>query len=370
MKKFCLIFLLSITFLYFTGCSGGNSNEKKKGNKDQIKKVDKTKDNSKSGKNGKKEDTDTIPVSIKSPTRGDINSFLLFSSNIDSEKTVDIYPMTYGIVEKINFDEGDRVNRGSVLAVLDDRDALINEKRAKITYMQQKLEFDRQKEIFEKNLISKEEYEKLKFNLEKSKLDWEQSKLLLSYTRITSPISGLVAKRYIKIGNKINTNQLAFYVIYTKEKIAIINVPEQEKDQIFLNQKAIISSGNKVLNGYIKRISPAIDPESGTFKITIEVKDKKNIMVVGQFVNVKIIKKVHNDVILVTKDVLMFEGDRVFVFIIDKDNLAFKKEVKTGFDDGSNVEIAEGLTTNDKLVSAGKNSLKNKSKVKIIEPIL
>lgn len=370
MKKFCLIFLLSITFLYFTGCSGGNSKEKKKENKDQIKKTEKAIDNNKSGKKEKKEDTDTIPVSIQSPTKGDINSFLLFSSNIDSEKTVDIFPMSSGIVEKINFDEGDQINRGSILAVLDDRAAVINEKRSKITYMQQKLEFDRQKEIFEKNLISKEEYEKLKFNLEKSKLDWDQSKLFFSYTRITSPISGLVAKRYIKIGNKINTNQLAFYVIYTKEKIAVINIPEQEKDQIFLNQKAIISAGNKVLNGYIKRISPSIDPESGTFKITVEVKDKKNIMVVGQFVNVKIIKKVHKDAILVTKDVLMFEGDRVFVFIIDKDNLAFKKEVKTGFDDGSNVEIIKGLTTDDKLVSAGKSSLKNKSKVKIIEPIL
>jgi multidrug efflux pump subunit AcrA (membrane-fusion protein) len=151
MKKFCFIFLLSIAFLFFTGCSGGNSNDKKKENKDQIKKVEKATDNNKSEKKGKKEDTDTIPVSIKSPTKGDINSFLLFSSNIDSEKTVDIFPMASGIVEKINFDEGDRVNKGTVLAVLDDRDALINEKRAKITYMQQKLEFDRQKEIFDQS---------------------------------------------------------------------------------------------------------------------------------------------------------------------------------------------------------------------------
>ena len=64
-------------------------------------------------------------------------------------------------------------------------------------------------------------------------------------------------------------------MVYTKEKIAVVNIPEQEKDQIFLNQKVIISSGKKVLNGYIKRISPAIDPESGTFKTTIEVKDAK-----------------------------------------------------------------------------------------------
>jgi len=378
MKKVYLVLAIILSLFYFTGCSGSNSQNndtKKKGQEKSDVKKEKNeveegiKDKDKKGK-GKKGDTDTIPVSVQSPERGDINSFLLFSSNIDTDKMVDIYPMTSGIIEKIVLDEGDRVNKGTILAVLDDREASINEQKAKITYEQQKAEYERQKEIFEKELISKEEYERLRFSYEQSRLDWQQKKLLLSYTRISSPISGLISKRHIKTGNKINTNQLAFSVVYTKEKIAVVNIPEQEKDQIFLNQKAIISSGKKVMNGYIKRISPAIDPESGTFKTTIEVKDSRNIMFIGQFVNIKIIKKVHKNVILVTKDVLMFEGDRVFVFLINEENMAFKKEVKIGFDDGSKVEILKELKISDKLVSAGKSSLKNESKVKIIEPII
>ncbi len=378
MKKVCLVLAIILTLFYFTGCSGSDSQKNDTKKKDQEKtEVKKEKDKTEEGKEDKekkgkdkKVDTDTIPVSVQSPERGDINSFLLFSSNIDTDKMVDIYPMTSGIIEKIVHDEGDRVSKGTVLAVLDDREASINEQKAKITYEQQKSEYKRQKEIFEKELISKEEYERLRFSYEQSRLDWQQKKLLLSYTRVTSPISGLVSKRHIKTGNKINTNQLAFSVVYTKEKIAVINIPEQEKDQIFLKQKAIISSGKKIMNGYIKRISPAIDPESGTFKTTIEVSDAGNVMFIGQFVNVRIIKKVHKNVILVTKDVLMFEGDRVFVFTIDKENIAFKKEVKIGFDDGSKVEIVKGLEMSDKLVSAGKSSLKNESKVKIIKPII
>ena len=372
MKKIYLLLVIILTLFYFTGCSGnegkGNDTKGKNQEKSEIKKDKKDRDRGKAADGS--EETDTIPVSVKSPERGNINSFLLFSSNIDTDKMVDIYPMTSGIIEKIILDEGDRVSRGTVLAVLDDREASINEQKAKITYEQQKAEFDRQKEIFEKELISREEYEKLRFNLEQSRLDWEQKKLMLSYTRITSPISGLVSKRYIKSGNRINTNELAFTVVYTEEKIAVVNIPEQEKDQIFLKQKAVISSGEKVLYGYIKRISPAIDPESGTFKTTIEIKDEKNSLVIGQFVNVRIIKKVHENVILVTKDVLMFEGDRVFVFLINDDNIAYKKEVKTGFDDGSKVEITSGIEITDKLVSAGKSSLKNDSKVKIIKPII
>ncbi len=366
MKRLYTVLIVIFFVIYFSGCSGNNSQKNDNNSKGQKKAGEKGK---RSGKSSKDE-TDTIPVSVKSPETGDINSFLLFSSNIDTDKMVDIYPMTSGIIVKIDHDEGDKVSKGTTLAVLDDREASINEQKARITYKQQKAEFNRQREIFEKELISREEYEKLKFNLDQSRLDWEQRKLLLSYTRITTPISGLVSKRYIKTGNRINTNELAFSVVYTREKIAVVNIPEQEKSQIFLNQKTIISAGGTVLNGYIKRISPAIDPDSGTFKTTIEVKDEKNSMIIGQFVNVKIIKKVHSNVILVTKDVLLFDGDRVFVFKVDDENIARKEEVKIGFDDGSRVEITKGISIGDKLVSAGKGSLKNNSKVKIVKSLI
>jgi len=363
MKKYFLSVIIIVLFMSFA-CSSGETVEK--GSKKKASNYNSKTDNKKKDK----KDTDLIPVSVKFPVRGDINSFLLFSSNIDSEKTVDIYPLTSGIIEEIFYDEGDAVKKGDILARLDDRDALINAKRSKITYEQQKIEFERQKEIYEKELISREEYEKLRYNLEKSKLDWEQSKLLLSYTRITSPISGLVTKRYIKVGNKITVSQLSFSVVYTKEKIVVINIPEQEKDQIFLKQNVLVTAGDLTMKGYIKRISPAIDPESGTFKVTAEVKDPGNRLVVGQFVNVKVIKKVHKDVILVTKDVLIYEEGRVFVFKVNKEDIAMKIEVKTGFDDGQRVEILNGISTKDRLVSAGKSTLKNNSKVKLVKSLL
>ena len=319
---------------------------------------------------GKKEtDTDAVPVQVIEPKVGDISSFLLFSSNIDSEKVVDIYPMTSGIIEKIKFDEGQHVEKGDILAVLDEREASINEQKANINYRKLKAEFERQKEIYEGRMLSKEEFEKLKFTLETAKLDWEQNKLLLSYTRITSPISGVVTKRYIKIGNKINTTQLAFSVVQDKEKIAVVNIPEQEIDTVFVKQKAVVSSGSKESSGFVKRISPAIDPESGTFKVTVDVNDKNGIFAVGQFVNVKIVKKVHKNVILLTKDALVYEGGKVFIFVVDKDNKALKKQVEVGFEDGTRVEIEKGLSKNERVVTAGKSSLKNKDLVKIIEAI-
>ncbi len=367
--KYLLLFVFVIVLLTNCGKVEQEKVSKKKANDKTVEKLKKVDDKGKV-KDKKKEDEDKIPVQVLSPTKGDISSYLLFSSNIDTEKSADIYPMTTGIIKRILFDIGDYVKKGTILAELDSREALINEKKSKISLERLEMEFERKKELYKRLLISKETYEKAKFDYEQAKLDWQQKKLLLSYTKIISPISGLVSNRLIKVGNKIATSQLAFSVVYTREKIAIVNIPEQEKNNIFKKQTVIITTKDKSLEGTIKNISPSIDPQNGTFKITVIVKDKYNVLSIGQFVNIKIVKKVHKDVILLSKDALVFEGGKIFVFIVNEKNIANKKVIKTGFDDGLRVEVVKGVSISDKLVTAGKSSLKNKTKVKIIEPVI
>lgn len=367
MKNLLAFVLIVCVSFGITGCSGNRDT----GDGAAAEKTETRVNKNKKDQNDKKADTEAVPVQVVNPLYGDISSFMLFSGNIDSEKTVDVYPMTNGIIEKIAFDEGDTVKKGDVLAVLDDREARINEEKSKIEFQKLKMEFTRQEEIYKRQLISKEAYDRLKFSLEQARLEWKQKKLFFSYTRIASPISGVVTARLIKVGNKINTTQLAFKVVQDKEKIVVVNIPEQEKGQVYLKQDALVMNGGVEVKAKVKRMSPAIDPESGTFKVTLEVMDTGNNMAVGQFVNVKIIKKVHKNVLLLTKEALVYEGGKVFVFVLDKDDKAMKKEITIGFDDGSRVEVMDGLQNDsDRVVTAGKSTLKNKTLVKIIEPVV
>lgn len=368
MKKWSItiIVLFSLFVAQCTGPAGTKGDPAKKG----AGKVEKATGAQKNAAGDEAEETEAIPVQVVKPARGSISSYLLFSSNVDSEKMVDIYPMTLGIVETIRFDEGDWVDKGAVLAVLDDREASLNEEKSRLNYEQLKAELERQEEIFKRELISKEEYERLKFKADSALLDWKQQKLFLAYTRIASPISGQVNRRYIKVGNKVTTAQMAFSVVNTREKIAVVNIPTQERLNLFLKQKAVIMAGAKEIAGAVKRISPSVDPESGTFKVTVEVDDRDNTLAVGEFVNVKIVKKVHENVVLLTKEALVYEGGKIFVFVVDGKNNALKKEIQTGFEDGSKVEVTGGITEQDRVVTAGKSSLKSDTLVKVVEPIV
>ncbi|MBP7460826.1 MAG: efflux RND transporter periplasmic adaptor subunit [Candidatus Delongbacteria bacterium] len=356
MKAFWILILLVAGLMGSAGCNNANSSE-----------------HGPSGKKGQEREgrpdslADAIPVQVIAPTRGDISSSLLYSSNIDAEQSVAIYPMTTGIVTRIYKDEGSIVRKGDILADLDDREAVINESKAMLNYKQLKIEFERQQSMYERHLISKEEIERLNYNLEKTRLEWDYATLMLSYTHIKSPIDGVVTQRYIKEGNKITTSQLTFSVVQNRDKIAVIYIPEQEKSAIYLRQKCAIITPDYQTDGMVKRMSPAIDPQSGTFKVTIGIRDDRNRLSVGQFINIKVIKDVHQNALLLLKEALIYDGGKVFVFTVDDQNRALRKEIKLGFDDSKQVEVLSGITSTDRVVTAGKSSLKDQAVIKIIQ---
>lgn len=316
-----------------------------------------------------KKGMEALPVSVIRAERGDIDSVMIFSSNVDSEKQVQIYPMSGGILEEILKDEGDRVKKGDVLARLDDREASLNEEKSRLNYEQLTAELKRQKELFEKNMISEDSYEKLRFSTEQARVDWQSNKLQLSYTRITTPIDGIVGRREIKIGNKINTTDLAFTVVDTREKIAVVHVPEQSRKEIHVGQNAFLTATGVDVPAKVKRFSPSVDPDSGTVKVTVSSSDPDNHLAIGQFVNVRLIRDVHKNTLLLNKEALVYEGGKVFVFRLEEGDTVSKVEIKTDFESGVNIEVVDGLRDGDRVVTAGKSSVKSGDKVRVIAAV-
>ena len=107
-KRLAIVFISFSLIFMVTFCG---KSEPSKGEKKEKKAEDKSPEKEKKDKDKKKE-TDAVPVAVVNPHYGDISSFLLFSSNVEAEKSVDIYPMTQGILEKLLHDEGDHVKKG------------------------------------------------------------------------------------------------------------------------------------------------------------------------------------------------------------------------------------------------------------------
>ncbi|MCI0515811.1 efflux RND transporter periplasmic adaptor subunit, partial [candidate division KSB1 bacterium] len=124
--------------------------------------------------------------------------------------------------------------------------------------------------------------------------------------------------------------------------------------------------GNQKFTGWVKRVSPAVDPQSGTFKVTVGVKNMNQKLRPGMFVNVHIITDTHPSAVLIPKTAIVYEHEDMNVFVV-RDSLAYKITLNTGFQNHDNVESLSEIEPGEKIIVVGQAGLKNKTKVKIVK---
>jgi RND family efflux transporter MFP subunit len=322
----------------------------------------------KSGKDKDDKKMELVPVEITTVEKGTISDYILLSANLETEKMADVYSRVQGLVEQIYVDEGDFVKKGQVLMALEADEYMLAEEKTRLSYEKQKSDFQRLEAMYKQNLLSIEEFEQAKFTMKGLEVDWKQSKLNLSYTRITAPISGVIGDRLRKPGDRIQPADKLFTVINTQEMITVVYAPEKELGLVKKNQTAYVTSDHlpgEQYEGWIKRVSPVVDPQSGTFKITVGVQNLNNKLRAGMFVNTHIITATHTDAVLIPKRAIVYENEGMNVFIV-RDSVATKVILKVGFQDHEKVESLEGIQQGDKIIIVGQAGLKDGTRVRVV----
>lgn len=362
-----LFLILTFSCLIFIGCSESNGQGDSKNEADSLNIENPKKNVSENDKENEK-DLELIPVEVTAIKKGSISDFILLSTNLETESQTDVYSRIQGIVKKINHDVGDYVKSGQILMQLEADEFVLSEERARLNYKKQEADFERLKSMYSEDLLSKEEFEQARYTTEGLEIDWKQAKLNLSYTRIKSPISGVIGDRFRKPGDRIQPSDRLFSVINTNEMIAVVYVPEKEISRVKKGQTAYITSENlknERFAGWLKRVSPVIDPASGTFKVTIGVKNLNNKLRAGMFVNAFIVTDIHEDAILIPKTALVYENESMSVFVV-KDSIAHKITLDVGFEDHEKIEALNDINEGDKVIVVGQAGLKDQTKVKIV----
>ena len=371
-KSTTLILTFFIVTQIIISCGGGSATNGDSGDSDSTSTDSAKAGREKEGRYGNggnnQTDTDIIPVEVTKVKRGLISDFILLSTNLETEKMASVYSRVQGLVDNISSEEGDNVKKGQILMTLEADEYVLAEEKARLNYLSQKSYFDRMEAMFQENLLSKEEFEKARFTLQGLEVDWKQAKLNLSYTRIKTPIAGVVGDRLIKPGDRIQPTDKLYTVINTSEMIAVVYAPEKQLGNVVKNQRAYITSDHlagEQYEGWIKRVSPVVDPQSGTFKITIGVKNKNNILKAGMFVNTHIITATHENAVLIPKTAIVYENEQLSVYVV-RNSIANKVALKVGFQDGEKIESLEGIEEGDQIIVVGQAGLKDKTKVRIV----
>ena len=167
----------------------------------------------------------------------------------------------------------------------------------------------------------------------------------------------------------ITLNQETFKITDFEPLNAILYVPEKHLNKLQKEQYVKFSVGaidDKLFSGKVDRISPIIDPNTGTFKVTVKVSDPGKFLKPGMFGRVNIVYDTHINTLLVPKDAVMTEDNESSVYVIRQDTLVVRQNVSLGFSNTSSYEIIGGLNDGDTVVTIGQSSLKDSARVAIV----
>jgi multidrug efflux system membrane fusion protein len=333
-----------------------------------------------------------IPVVARPAIKGNLNVVLNLPGTVTPLATVTIRTQINGQLVQINFAEGQMVNQGDLLAVIDPRpyQAALEQAQGQLLQAQAQLkeaqiDLERYKTLSGQDSISKQQVDSQAALVSQyegmTKTDQaavDNAQLNLTYCHITAPVSGRVGLRLVDLGNYVTPGDATGLVILTEVKpISVIYslaeryIPEVErrirsKDTIVVNAYNADDSG-KLASGSLGTIDNTVDPTTGQFKLRAMFTNDDEALFPNQFVTVHMLLDVDKGVTIIPTSAIERGQQGTYVYVVtgtDK-KVAAAKNVKLGDTEGERVGVVSGISPGDLVVVDGADRLKDGSEVTV-----
>jgi membrane fusion protein, multidrug efflux system len=310
----------------------------------------------------------TVPVEVQPLKRAEIVAVYSGTAPIEAHEEATVVAKVGGEVRQIYVEEGDAVQAGQVLARLDGDRLRLTLAQTDANLRKLERDYKRTLELAEKGLLPKSTAENTKYDLDALRAGYESARLELSYTEIRAPINGVISARKIKVGNTIGPNDPTFTVTDLDPLLAFVHVPEKEFRKIAPGQNAevvIDALGGARFTGTISRISPTVDPQTGTFRARVEVPDATRTLKPGMFARVNIVYERRQDALQLPRTAILDADGQQSVFVVASGK-AEQRTISTGLANGGWIEVLDGLDGSEQIVTVGQAGLKTGTLVKIV----
>lgn len=342
-------------------------------------------------------------VEVTKPVRRDLARKISLSANVEPMIQATLYAKATGYLKWIKVDIGDLVKEGEVIAEMDIpemlkeydqvkanlREAQASYEKAKADYALQKLTYQRTKDTWEEEpgAVAKQDVDvarakfelaKANINSEKAKIDnakadMERIKTLLEYGKIKAPFDGVVTKRFLDPGALVqvatsNNVSPVVTIMHTDTVRIFIDVPEPDVPFVEKGNRATLDVDalpDKSFSGTVTRFANALNPETRTMKTEIDIPNPDHILRPGMYGNLTLNLEVHKNAIIIPATALIVEKDKKFVYKVAIGKVK-KVEIKTGIDDGIQVEVTQGLIGDEDIIVKGKNTVSDGEVVEVV----
>ena len=338
-----------------------------------------------------------VAVTLGEAKIGSIRQELTNAGALKPKEQVDITAKATGRVEKINYQIGDRVEKGELIAELEDDElvqqvnranaslavarATVDQRRAELA--NSKSDLERFQALFDQGLIPKREYQAQQTSsqvfesqlqlamaqVRQAQAELNEFKIQQRQTHIAAPMTGWVARRHVDVGALVNASTPILTLVNLSTMVTVASVPEREvgKLRVGMTPGAELDAfGDKTFIGRVARISPVLDPATRSAMVEIEIPNPEGQLKAEMFARVKLGALSTRAAVLIPRAALVYRGAQPGVYVVQNNQPLFRA-IEVGVTEGEHVEALTNLQPGAKIVSTGASMLSEGDRIRVVK---
>ena len=330
----------------------------------------------------------TIPVGVATAEKRDMPVYLTGLGSVTAFNTVSLRPRVDGQLLEVNFQEGQHVNQGDLLVVIDPRpyEVALSQAQAALFRDQAQLRdaqlnYQRFKDLLHQSgAISQQQVDSQRASADQlegvvrtDQAAIDNAKLNLTYSRVTAPISGRVGLRLVDKGNMVHASDANPLVVITQlQPIAVLfTLPEDQLQTVAQHMRQgtldVLAYSRddrtKLTTGKLTTIDNQIDQTTGTGKLKAVFENKDQSLWPNQFVNIRLLLETRKNSTVIPAVAIQRGPQGTYVFTVNADKTVEVRPVTIALTQNNSVAISSGLTPGDVVVTDGQDKLQPKMKI-------
>ncbi|MGC9042393.1 MAG: efflux RND transporter periplasmic adaptor subunit [Myxococcota bacterium] len=272
-----------------------------------------------------------------------------------------------GKIVEISKDLGDFVKKGELLARISTEEYALKKAQSEADLKNAEAEYRRIQELYEKKFATEQQLDAARRNLNVAKAQFDLASKKLSDCSLRSPISGFVARRVVNAGEYVRTGSTAFYVVNTSVLKFNTEISERYSSYVKIKDRVVIQTANAYeIEGYVYRISPAVNVDSRAFILEVKVENGKNLIKPGSFGKAKVFPSYKYTALTISEDAITYFSGTPRVFKI-KDSKVIEQVITIKERVGKRLVVESGLNEDDLIATSLVSVLTNNQNIKLRE---
>lgn len=321
----------------------------------------------------------SIPVSVLEIKPQTIEKYITTTGTVKPLKEVNLLTEINGTYHLLTnpatgkpYALGDKVKKGDPVLIIKNEEYQNNINHNSLTLRLDisKRVFDKQKSLLKKGGVTQKDVSDSEIAFINAQNTLNDALIKIKKMSIEAPFSGVIVEIPYHTPNTLIANgQAVMKIMDYSELYMEVNLAGKNFKMVKTGQVVRIMNytiPDDTLSGKIAQISPAFDPETLSFKAVISISNKDLILLPGMFTKSEIIISKAENTIVIPKEYILSKQRGNTVFVINK-GLAEERIIIFGLENPDKVQVVSGLNENDRLVTKGFETLRNRSKVKIVK---